>query len=265
MATTVRSSSVNTAATGTAVSVSAPTGTAAGDLVIVTVHYNNNTTIVDNNGATPFTEDLNDYQQVTTGQTVSVFSRRIQAGDPSTYNFTGGSSTRWTATAVTWQNPHASIIYDVAPISGNSNQSGTAVATLTSLSINTTTNGAIHCVVCCPDNPAASIVKPTGYTEEQNNATNQAVDFSDKVIVSAGATGAQTWTWTGNAGVVTLSFAIMDIAASSGSIGGPVFDGRTFRGLTFGRVLGAPMFGPMAMKWEAERLWRRNEQLRRAA
>lgn len=215
MATSVRASAVNTAATGTAASVSAPAGTTTGDLVIVVVHYNNSTTIVDNNGSTPFTEDLNDYQETTTGLTISVFSRRIQGGDPTTYNFTGGSNTRWTVVAVTFQNPHASTIYDVAPTSGNSNQSGVAVATLTSLSINTLTNAAIHCVVCCPDNPATAIVKPAGYTEEQNNATNQAVDFSDKVITSAGATGAQTWTWTSNAGVATLSFAIMDITATS--------------------------------------------------
>lgn len=54
-------------------------------------------------------------------------------------------------------------------------------------------------------------------------------------------------------------------AATAATSGGPILDGRTLRGLTFGRVLGAPIFGPMAWKWEAERLHRRNEHLRRAA
>lgn len=223
MATTVRASSVNTAASGTAASVAAPAGTTTGDVVIVVVHYNGARTIVDNNGSTPFTEDLNDF--AAPSATISVFSRRIQAGDPSTYNFTGGGSDRWTVVAVTFQNPNAGAIYDVAPISGNCNTNAGAT-TLTSLTITTLTDGAIHCVVCCPDNPAAAIVKPSGYTEEQNNATNQAVDFSDKLIVSHGATGAQTWTWTNTAEVATLSFAIKDISASSLSTAQeiPIFD-----------------------------------------
>src|SRR5215471_18650883 len=99
MATTLRSSSANTAGTGTALSVSAPTGTATGDLVQIFVHLNGVTTITDNNGSTAFTEDVNDYQNTPSGMTTSIFTRRVQAGDPSTYNFTAGASDRWTVVA----------------------------------------------------------------------------------------------------------------------------------------------------------------------
>lgn len=49
MATTLRASNSNSSTTGTEVSVVAPTGTTAGDVVIVSVHANGQTTIVDNN------------------------------------------------------------------------------------------------------------------------------------------------------------------------------------------------------------------------
>jgi len=106
MATSLRASSQNGSTTGTAMSIAAPTGTVAGDLVIIIVHGNGNTTIVDNNGATPFTEDLTDYSPLTS-DTVSIFSRRIVGGDPTTYNFTLGASSRWSIIASTWQNPNA--------------------------------------------------------------------------------------------------------------------------------------------------------------
>jgi hypothetical protein len=74
--TTFRSASTNSGSTGTAVSVTEPAGVAAGDLVIVVIHCNGVTTIVDNNGGA-FTEDVNDYQETTAGLTASLFSRRI--------------------------------------------------------------------------------------------------------------------------------------------------------------------------------------------
>jgi hypothetical protein len=57
-----------------------------------------------------------------------------------------------------------------------------------------------------------------------------------------------------------------DTAGGGGAtIGGPCFDGRTFRGLTHGRVLSAPLSREARMMAEADRLWQRDRQLRRAA
>lgn len=78
--TTFRSASTNSGASGTAVSVTEPSGVTAGDLVIVVIHCNNVTTIVDNNGGA-FTEDVNDYQETTAGLTASLFSQRIASAD----------------------------------------------------------------------------------------------------------------------------------------------------------------------------------------
>ena len=60
MATTLRGSYTTSATTGTDASVAITVSDT--DLVIVSVHFNGQTTIVDNNGGTAYTEDINDYK-----------------------------------------------------------------------------------------------------------------------------------------------------------------------------------------------------------
>ena len=91
----IRSSSQNSGATGTDLNVSIPAGAQVGDKIIIAAVANGQTTIVDNNGSTPFTEDINDYQpNPSNGITMSIFSRVLQAGDPTTFHFTSGASGR---------------------------------------------------------------------------------------------------------------------------------------------------------------------------
>jgi len=209
MATVLRESTENNSTTGTAISVSAPTGTTTGDVVTISVHCNGNTTIVDNNGATPFTEDLTDFSPNTTsGQTVSLFSRVIQAGDPSTYNFTSGASGRWSIVAACWQNPNATF-YDVAPSTGNAaNRDDSSAATINAPSITTGFVNSIHVVCGYIDNALSTISSnPGGYTTIKNS-TDQPQGVSYKVIASAGATGAQTITSGDSQPMIGLSFAI---------------------------------------------------------
>lgn len=80
-----------------------------------------------------------------------------------------------------------------------------------------------------------------------------------------GAGVVMDWTNTGNNAHVIQGFNLNAASGGGGSIGGPIFDGRTFRGLTNGRVLSAPRFREARMWREAARLHRRNQQLRRAA
>src|SRR3990167_10597018 len=121
MSTSIRASSSNSATTGTAISVTAPTGTVAGDFVVCSIHVNTQTTIIDNNGATPFTvTNINNFKPNTaSGHTVSVYYRVIQAGDPSSYAFTSGVSGRWSITAITFQNISATNFFDTAPLTAN--------------------------------------------------------------------------------------------------------------------------------------------------
>ena len=233
--TTIRASSQNSSTTGTAISVTAPTGTTTGDVVVVTVHGNGQTTIVDNNGATPFTEDLNDSQPNTTsGQTVSVFSRRIVGGDPGTYNFTLGASGRWSIIAVTFQNPHASDIYDVTPATSNLD-SPPGASTASAPSITTITKNAIHCACAFIDASVDDFTAwPAGYTVHQSVDNNQGQTFTTKVISAAGATGAQPFVHNGSGtAYIGVSFAIKNIAVSLDKVS------ETDTGFTAGHPFGS--------------------------
>lgn len=212
----VRASSSNSAGSGTAMSVSEPAGTTTGDVVVISVHGNGDTTIVDNNGATPFTEDINDYHpNPSGGHTVSIFSRRIQAGDPSTFNFTLGADSRWSVVAVTIQDPNASTIYDVAPNTSNAaNLDDWNNGDITAPTITTQTANAIHIVCGYWDTSATgTITEPSGYTNLQE-VHNEPQGLCYKAIVSAGATGAQDYSNTENGTRIALSFAMKAAAGA---------------------------------------------------
>lgn len=212
MATTLRSSSSNSAATGTAVSVSAPTGTTTGDVVVISLHGNGQTTFVDNNGATPFTAtSVSDYKpNPTNGHTVSIYTRVIQGGDPSTYNFTMGATNRWSIVADCWQSPNGTF-FDVAPSTTNAaNADNSDAATIDAPTIATLSANAIHVVHgYFDDGSAAAPTGPAGYTGAGGENDEPQGAFY-KVIVAAGATGAQTVTGASSAPRIALSYAIKD-------------------------------------------------------
>jgi hypothetical protein len=101
--------------------------------------------------------------------------------------------------------------------------------------------------------------------------SSETIKYAERVVAATGTysvtgTGADGITWSVTESSVGSIIALKAAAGGGGgSIGGPVFDGRTFRGLTFGRVLGAPMSREARMMAEADRFWQRDRQLRRAA
>lgn len=169
-------------------------------------------------GAPIFTEDLNDYQPNTTsGQTVSVFSRRLVSGDPSTYNFTLGASGRWSVIAVCIQNPDATTIYDVTPTTSNLD-SPPGASTASAPSITTTTSNAIHFACAFIDASTDDFTGwASGYTVHQSVDNNQGQTVTSKVIAAAGATGAQSFTHNGTGtAYIGVSFAIKDDGVATG-------------------------------------------------
>lgn len=211
--TTPRSANSNSAGTGTAVSVTAPSGSAAGDVMICVVHVNTATTIVDNNGASAFTEDLNDLQNATSGATMSLFSRRLVGGDTTSYAFTSGATGRWAVSCVAFQSPNASTIYDATQVNTTTNSSP-PITGGNSPSVTTATSNAIHCAIIAPDgSDVASFNTPAGYTSQTTiGSPGQGLAFDTKVIASPGATGTVAFTWTTSTvdGFFGLGFAIKD-------------------------------------------------------
>lgn len=221
MATTIRSASKSNATSGTAITVAAPTGTTTGDKVIVIINVNGtSTTCVDNNGATPFTKDgaIDQWAPPTQSQTnsITIFTRTIEAGDPSTYAFTAGSSQRWGIVAVTIENPNISSFYDVIPDTAARNEIGNNGDPVDAPSITTNTANAIHIAVGVQDANSTSVVgSPSGYTKAEE-ALNQPVSVYYKTIVSAGASGAaSSFDWDQFGTKVGFSFAIKQESSTS--------------------------------------------------
>lgn len=187
-----RDSTTNTG-NGTALSVTAPTGTVAGDIVILLTQINNGTeTITDNNGGTPFAEDIAECRPVSSpSMTISFWSRRIVGGDPSSYAFTAsGAASDWRVTAVTVQSPHGSIIYDAGP---TQNCQG-SLSTLTALGLTTSSNNALLYVFFASDSSTATFSSPpSGYTERENSGGAERPHWvGEKVKTPAGVESDQT-------------------------------------------------------------------------
>lgn len=225
----VRSSSIGTASSGTAISVAAPAGTTVGDIVILVMNQNGTLTAADNNGSTPFTKDAGYFNfGGGGGGNIAVWSRRIQAGDPSTYNFTASGSDRWTIVAVCFQNPDPTTIYNVSPFA-NITDTGTAGGN-TVPSVTTTVNNSIHCSVSGNDGASNAFTStPSGYVAQQAGGT-QGIAFCTKTIVSAGATGTTAFSFSISSPSAAISFAIQDGAAPANLFGRSSLDGLSIAG-----------------------------------
>lgn len=210
----VRATASNSAGSGTAVTVARPTGTTTGDVVVVYLHGNGQTTFTDNNGGTPFTKDstVGDYKPNTSyGHTVSVFYRRIQASDPTSYAFTMGASGRWSAIAYTIQDPDPTTILDATPTLSNAESDGNSYAAPT---ITTNTPGSVHLPMACLDDGATTV---TGFPATYSNTVSendQPMGVAAKVITPAGATGAQTFTFSASSARIGVSIVVKAAPAS---------------------------------------------------
>jgi hypothetical protein len=183
-------------ATGTSssFSVTAPAGTVAGDVVVVLAVANGITTISDNNGSTPFTKDVSDIRPGSGSVTISLFSRRIQAGDPTTYQFTPTTGSEWRLYAVTIQNPHPSTFYDAGP-----SYACAASTTVSTAAITTTTANALLLQLFGVDvSPAITFSnKPASYTEIEEQLSTRAINIFARTQTTAGLEAAQTVTISG--------------------------------------------------------------------
>lgn len=202
----IRSSSQNSSSSGSP-SVSAPAGAQVGDKMIVIVTANGQTTISDNNGSTPFTEDINDYKPNTSnGNTISVFSRIIEAGDPSTYNFSVGATGRNAAIAICLKGGQ----YDVAPNTANAaNDDSASTGTISAPAI-TVADNSIHIVVCTWDTGAiGTITTPSGYTLIENaNGGGEPLHASKKDFATGASTGAVSIVNTEYGAMIAFSFSV---------------------------------------------------------
>ena len=207
----------------TTLSVSAPAGTTAGDVVIVIGTRNAFSavdTLVDDNGSTPFTQVRSDFESGQ-GSSLTILRRVIQAGDPTTYTFDYDPAGDLGASylglvAMTFRNVDAAI-FDVAPSAGTLTQESPDGNDITCVAVTSTLANCIHVICAGREGGQGYRNTPSGYT-----AVAVASDFDwvtsvhYKILTSAGSSGVQTYTAPEGGSGQTQSFIIKNNAGGGG-------------------------------------------------
>lgn len=208
-------SATNSAGSGTAITVTAPSGIASGDVAIFVINHNSETaTVADNNGSTPTTELIEAVYGGAGGGGLAVYRRVCGGSEPSSYAFTMSNSNRWTIVAFKVRGVDNTTPIDTGALADGNDESSTAP---TCPGVTTVTDLAWAIAVAGTDgtgNGTFSAV-PGTFTEIATINTNQPVSVAYKEISPAGATGNQDFTTTGgNNGTLTI-FALRPAAAVS--------------------------------------------------
>lgn len=194
MAISFVNSNTNTNAGSTAVSVTKPTNTTAGDVVIFFVHSNADPSCSDNNGSTPATLKYSVNEIGPTGTSLFIWYRVCGASEPATYNFTLGSSQRWVCSALTYRGVHNASPFDVDPSSSSRN---TANSTTTSTKSITTINyGSMVIAVGYVDSATSTFTATPGdsFNSRVNSSGTQLTGIADKLLTTATTQAAVSWT-----------------------------------------------------------------------
>ena len=177
----------STGGTGTNASITHGLTINSGDVIIVTLHANNNPTRTDNNGANSFTDDFAD-QGANASHSYTIFSRVAGASEPASYSFTLGSSERWSIVIRVFEGVHPTI-YDVAPAAGNKYVRNTDPSPAVD-AITTTYDRSYAFFLVISDNETNTYTGPTnGYGDSVARTSNQVQDTYIKFIATAGSTG----------------------------------------------------------------------------
>ena len=183
----IETGAASTGGTGTSASITHGLNINSGDVIIVTLHANNNPTRTDNNGANSFTDDFAD-TAVTASSSYTIFSRVAGASEPASYSFTLGSSERWSIVIRVFEGVH-STIYDVAPAAGNKYIRNTDPSPAVD-AITTTYDRSLAFFLVMADSETNTYSSPTNeYTSSVARTSNQIQDTYIKYLGDAGSTG----------------------------------------------------------------------------
>ncbi len=185
-----------------------------GDVIVAIVNANlASNTVTDNNGSTPFTPD--DWGENLDSARTYIFSRVAGASEPSTYNWTLGSSSRWSVILQQFRNVDASI-WDVAPSAANRAIANDGDATAEAPAITIATAGAMGIVAMgddlFPTTTTFSSIN-NSYANTVSKAGQQLSIMATKANLSTGSTGVTTITCSAN-----VSYVIWQVALKPSSV-----------------------------------------------
>lgn len=211
MAIAFRASNKAVVTSGTSITVTKPTGTTSGDILVVCLGATTSRTLTPSDG-----ETWTEIQSGNSTFTIWSYWHLCGGSEPASYSFSvamGESSTRLSAIMA-----GLSGVDNTTPINVSDEvlQTGT---TINSPDITTTSDGCMI-LTCIVVNGTTTITDPTGFTfidEIEGHDPDSA--FSYMAQASAGATGTLDWALADSRGARAHSIALEPAAAAAGSVG----------------------------------------------
>ena len=189
-----RSSSTANAATATStVSLPAPTGRTAGDVLVASFTTDLNPTVAVPAGWTAIVNGLSINSTTTTGARVFAYYRVVGSGDPASYTWTLSKAVKWGGGITAYAG-----VSNTTPLDSAVTTAVNATYTATSItvpSVTTTRNGARLIGGVGFDAAIPGATAPTGWTERWEAANGQIAQQADQPQATAGAAGTATWTF----------------------------------------------------------------------
>jgi len=192
--TVVGSSTTYSGTAVTGVSISAPAGTAAGDVLVAAITADTNPSMASvPAGWTAMVNGLSINSSSTSGAKVYLYYHVVGASDPASYAWTLSAAAKWGGGITGYRGVNNTTPLD-APVVTAVDASYNATS-ITAPSTTTASNGAmvIGGVGCDCAAPMVS-APPSGWTQRWQAAGGQIAELADKVQATAGATGTATWT-----------------------------------------------------------------------
>lgn len=162
----------------------------ANDVIVATVNANlAGNTVTDNNGSTPFTVD--DFGENPDSARFYVFHRVCGGSEPSAYNFTLGSSDRWSIVLRQYRGVDPFNVWDIAPGAG-SRSTGTGDTTAEAPSGTISNAGACGLVLMGDDfapTTTTFVSVDNGYGNVKSESGQEYQATADKLGLLPGSTG----------------------------------------------------------------------------
>ncbi|WP_308012439.1 PKD domain-containing protein [Arthrobacter sp. M4] len=189
----VGSATVYSATATTALTLPAPAGITAGDLLIAAFTTDLNPTPTAPSGWTPIVNALSINSSSSSGARVSVYYHVVASGDPGSFTWTLSSAVKWGGGITAYRGVNQSSPLDATvTTSVDTTYSATSI---TLPGITTASNGAMLIGGLGFDAASPGTTPPSGWTEQWEAAGGQVAEEADVPQPTAGTSSSATWSF----------------------------------------------------------------------
>jgi PKD repeat protein len=173
----------------TTVSLPAPEGRIAGDVLVASFTADKNPTVAVPAGWTAITSGLS----ISSGARAFAYYRVVGSSDPATYTWTLSTAVKWGGGITAYSGVNTTTPLDSAVATAvNTTYTATSIAVP---GVTTASNGALLIGGLGFDSSSPAATPPTGWTERFETSGGQVAEQADRIQATAGATGSATWTF----------------------------------------------------------------------